>query len=148
SEHKYTGSVVILWSLMMNFLFNRDRTVQAIACLLKLNGNRMNFMRLLKLLYIADREMLAEHAYIITGDSPVAMRRGPVLENTYALIRGGGPGWDPFLKKEHYHIALIADPGHGKLSQAIERKLKEVFDRYIDKDEFDMVAETHGFPEW
>ena len=47
----------------MEFRFNFSRTLQSAAILLKLQPNRrMSYLRLLKLLYIADREMLAERA--------------------------------------------------------------------------------------
>ena len=44
----------------MTFRFHFDRALQASACLLRFDGKRMGYLRLLKLLYIADREGLAE----------------------------------------------------------------------------------------
>ena len=69
--------------------FNITKTIQASAVLLKADPNHsMSRLRLLKLLYIADRESLTERARPITGDYPVAMDHGPVLSNTYNLIKG------------------------------------------------------------
>jgi uncharacterized phage-associated protein len=132
--------------------FNPIRTLQAAAALLKMEpDHRMNYMRLLKLLYIADREMLAQHAQPITGDRAVAMKRGPVLSRTYDLIRGTqseAAPWGRYLRKEHYNVVLTEDPGEGKLSKAILQKLQEVYDRYSELDEWDMVEETHKLEEW
>src|SRR5205823_5989742 len=129
----------------MQLRFNFKRTLQATAELLRAQpAQRMNYMRLLKLLYIADREMLAEHAHPITGDQPVAMERGPVLSQTYHLILGqldGAVEWAKFVRKDHYDVVLANDPGHGQLSKAILAKLHEVSERYQDKDEWDMVEE-------
>ena len=133
----------------MEFRFNYQRTLQAVAELLKLNSvQRMNYMRLLKLLYIADREMLASHAFSITGDAIAAMERGPVLSQTYDLIRTNAVDWAQFVRKEHYEVILKKDPGHGQLSKSIRAKLAEVTERYQDKDEWDMVEETHKLEEW
>jgi uncharacterized phage-associated protein len=63
----------------MNFRFHFDRTLQASAYLLHLRKGRMSQLRLLKLLYIADREWLAESGYPITGDHARALKNGPVL---------------------------------------------------------------------
>lgn len=73
----------------MIFRFNIAKGDRASAVLLKTEpAHRMGRLRLLKLLYIADREALTERARPITGDSPVAMDNGPVLSNTYDLIKG------------------------------------------------------------
>lgn len=136
----------------MELRFNFQRTLQAVAELLKARpAQRMNYMRLLKLLYIAERELLAEHAHPLTGDQVMAMERGPVLSRTYELILGHGDGaaeWAQFVQKEHYDIHLLNDPGQGQLSKAVLAKLREVTERYQDKDEWDMVEETHKLEEW
>ena len=58
----------------MAFHFNLDKTMQAIAALLHFHGTKeMSYLRLLKILYIADRESLKETGRPITGDHVVAM---------------------------------------------------------------------------
>ena len=52
----------------MTFRFDYDKALQAAGVLLSLDGDRMERIRLLKLLYIADRELLAETGRTITGD--------------------------------------------------------------------------------
>ena len=51
----------------MHFRFNFEKTLQAAGVLMSSDGDRMEHMRLLKLMYIADREMLAETGSPITG---------------------------------------------------------------------------------
>src|SRR5262249_33867200 len=103
----------------MQFRFNFKRTLQAVAELLKAcPAQRMTYTRLLKLLYIADRELMADHAFLITGDQVLAMERGPVPSRTYNLICGQGDGateWAKFVHKEHYEVVLVSDPCHGRL---------------------------------
>ena len=45
-------------------------------------------IKLLKLMYLADRESLKMFEHSITGDRYVSMRLGPVLSKTYGLIKG------------------------------------------------------------
>jgi uncharacterized phage-associated protein len=134
------------------FRFHPEKAIQAVAFLLRRErGFRMNYMRLLKVLYIAEREILAESGQPLTGSRVIAMQRGPVLEDVLQLIRGehtAVPLWSPFLRVDHYNLEMVTDPGIGLLSRYVSRKLNEVAKRYDDLDEWGMVAVTHAFPEW
>lgn len=136
----------------VHFDFRLRATVQAAAYLLKLEPDRrMGRLRLLKLLYIADREKLAECAATITGDKVVAMRLGPVLSNTYELIRTRGssvPAWSQHISPRHLDLVLADDPGTSELCRYDRAKLKEVWERYYDVEDEDLSEITHEFTEW
>lgn len=71
------------------FAFKFDKALQAAAYLLRRETCReMNYMRLLKVLYLADRESIRESGAPITGDKIAAMERGPVLSGVFDLIKG------------------------------------------------------------
>jgi uncharacterized phage-associated protein len=136
----------------MIFRFNIAKTIQASAVLLKAEQtNRMSRLRLLKLLYISDREALTERARPITGDRPVAMDHGPVLTNTYDLIKGEdflATEWDKYIKREGRDAVLTSDPGVGDLSRYEIAKLHDVARRFQDRDDWDVAEFTHTFDEW
>src|SRR5207245_9735418 len=120
----------------MNTRFNLKQTLQAAAHLVKLQPkSRLNYTRMLKLLYIAERELLAETGSLLTADRPCAMDNGPVLSKTYNLIKERGPTdqqttWSHYLHTDGYDLVLKDDPGHGELSRVIRHKLEEVTKRY------------------
>ena len=136
------------------FRFDFEKTLQAVAVMLRSESSRrMNYMRLLKLLYICDRESIAEIGRSITGDETVAMERGPVLSHVYNLIKGlhyDSPIWDRFIEKDRYEIMLkeIRDPGTDLLNKFEIEKINEVAERHRLHDEWDMVQLTHKLPEW
>ncbi len=135
----------------MNFRFDFHNTLQASGVLLSLDANRMAYIRLLKLLYIADREWLAEAGRTITGDEAVAMRNGPVLSRVYDLIKGvasRADEWNDCIRKVDYSVELKKDPGRGKLSKGEIEKLIEVAERYRAMDDWELSEQTHEFPEW
>ncbi len=137
----------------MPFKFNYKKTIQAIATLLHQAGPSRadNYMRLIKLLYIADRESLKETGRPITGDRIVAMEQGPVLSRVLNLIKDQDVRsyeWNKFIAKENYNIHLIDEPGNDELCPYEIQKLQDIWERYHLKDEWDMVKETHTFPEW
>jgi len=48
----------------------------------------MNYLKLMKLLYLADRESMRRNGRPISGDRYVSMDHGPVLSQTLNLING------------------------------------------------------------
>jgi uncharacterized phage-associated protein len=135
----------------MKLRFDFEKSLQAAGVLLHLEEGRMPYLRLLKLLYIADREMLAESAAPITGDQAIAMKYGPVPSHIYALIRGGAArfgDWDQFIHTQGYAVKLAEDPGRGRLSRGEIEKLTEVSERYRSKDHWELSELSHDFPEW
>ena len=135
----------------MTFRFNFEKSLQAAGVLLSLDGERMERIRLLKLLYIADRELLAETGRTITGDRAVAMDHGPVLSQVYDLIKGEASRageWNHYVRTVNRAVEFRNDPGRGELSRREVEKLTEVTDRYRDVNDWSLVRATHDFPEW
>lgn len=135
----------------MELRFNFERSLQAAAYLLHLEEGKMPYIRLLRLLYIAERELLAEDATPLTGDTYKAMPFGPVLGHVYDLIKGYGDrstDWEKHVRRVGYCVKIIDDPGRGKLPRSVVDKLNEVSARYIEKDHWEVSDLTHDFPEW
>lgn len=132
--------------------FNTTRVAQASAVLLKQHANRMSRMRLLKMLYIADRECIAQTGRPISGDRAVAMKNGPVLSRTYDLIKGEdfqAPTWSKFIENVgRIDVALRSDPGVGLLSKHEIAKLQEIARRFEESDDWEVANYTHQFEEW
>jgi len=135
----------------MSKLFDHKKTLQAIGVIAKAHGNRIGAMRLLKILYITDRELLAQTARTLTNDRPVAMENGPVLSRTYDFIKQEATDsifWQEYVRKDGYMVELLLDPGIGKLSKLELLKLREVCERYHGMDDWDLSKLTHHFAEW
>lgn len=135
----------------MHFRFDYEKSLQAAGCLLELHDDRMEYVRLLKLLYIADREMMAQAGAPITGDRAVAMDHGPVLSHVYDLIKGKAARageWAHSIRTTHHWVALQHPTGRGKLNKDEVEKLQEVTERYQDDSEWEICDKTHQFPEW
>ena len=129
------------------------KTIQAICLLLQARQtDRLEYISILKLLYIADRESFAERGAPITGDLPVAMKNGPVLSAVYSLINREReqdlPLWLKYLHREDYDLEAKGDPGTDLLSRYEARKLTEVAQRYATLSWRDLVRVTHEFEEW
>ena len=135
----------------MKFRFEPLKTTQAAAHLLTLEGRVMDRMRLLKLLYIVDRELLAAKGRTLTGDRAIAMNYGPVLSHTYNLVNGkeqSPEDWNRYIRSVNKKVVLMGDPGRGELSKREIDKLEEVSSRFRDISTSGLSAFTHEFLEW
>jgi hypothetical protein len=98
---------------MIAFTFDIKKTVQVINYLLKRNRGKINYTKLIKLLYIADREALAKYDATITGDKYCSMDNGPVLSEIYNLVLGRSSlvhqqlYWDGFFRRDAYDLVLM-----------------------------------------
>jgi uncharacterized phage-associated protein len=74
---------------MLNLSFDESKATEAAAFLLSRSDQTMNYMKLIKLLYLADREALIRWGRPISTDRYVSMKHGPVLSNVLNLISFG-----------------------------------------------------------
>lgn len=137
----------------MRFHFNERKTAQAAAHLLKLSGGRLNYMQLIKLLFLADRRALVENGQPITGASMVSMNNGPVLSQVLDLVNGEGSdgSWAAYVSSpSNYEVTLNArEPDNDEMSRFELRLLGEVYARFGKMDKWDLVRWLHyNIPEW
>jgi uncharacterized phage-associated protein len=137
----------------MPFRFDQEKTLQAIGILLQCNKETKSdsYMRILKLLYMADRKSIKETGRPVTGDRFMAMERGPVLSQTYDIIKGTDScsvKWSEFVVRDSYNIRLIQTPGIGKLCKYEIELLEGLWEEFREFDEWDLVRKTHEFQEW
>ena len=136
----------------MRFVFDERRAAQAAARLLDKHGGTMPWLKLVKLLYLADRASLVEGGYPITGDRFVSLRHGPALSRVLDLIKDDCPAedsiWHGCVVRERFD-ARLASPAESKRLSDVDRDvLDSVFETYGCLKEWDVVARTHALPEW
>ena len=138
----------------MTGLFNETKATQAAARFLTLRGGRMSCIKLVKLLYLADREALLRWGLPITSDSFVSLDIGPVVSRICELMRGEpAPNsariWRKFISDpDHFEVFLLADPGSGELRAEELRLIEEIFAQHGRQDRWSLVEYTRALPEW
>lgn len=139
-------------------MFNEYKAAQMAAFFLEKRGGRMSHLKLMKLLYLADRESLARFGVPISGDSAVAMPHGPVLSMTLDLMDGNvsslRDGWDAWISTKENHEVSLAQPLESRaaldeLSDNDLSVLETVWDRFGHMDRWAIRDYTHDHcPEW
>jgi uncharacterized phage-associated protein len=138
----------------MMLVFNETKATQAAARFLTLRGGSMSYVKLVKLLYLADREALIRRSRPITTDRFVSMDIGPVVSRIYDLIRGEPPPnsvsiWRKFISDpENYEVRLLGDPGSSELSRPEQELIDEVFGQHGRQNRWTVVDYTRSLPEW
>jgi hypothetical protein len=134
------------------FPFHYGKAAQAIAALLRFEiPHRMNYYRLLKLIYIANRASLQETGRAIFGGRTIAMERGPLNSTCLDLIKGRdveSPWWSNYFRTHHFDVEMIDDPGNGELSANEIDLLNRVRSQHESQDEWELGRHTQGFEEF
>jgi uncharacterized phage-associated protein len=138
----------------MSFRFDENKALQLAAIFLNERGGEMKHLKLIKLMYLADREAIKRWGHPITGDRYVSMKYGPVLSNVLELINdeppeSGAGGWSACIVESAPHtVRLQKDPGSAALSPAEVELAHQVFDKYGRMNRWRLVDLTHKFPEY
>lgn len=132
---------------------NSQKAIQAAAALLRFEaGWKMGRMRLLKLLYLADRRCLKETGLPLLGDRAVAMDRGPLHGTIYDWIKGEGfdaREWSKHVRNSGpREVRLYGDPGNGKLSKHELDILNDISQQFVTCEDDELSDLTHGLPEY
>lgn len=128
-----------------------EKMIQAAAVLLRQHGRSMSYLRLLSLLYLADRESIRQKGWPIVGHRVVATKYGPLHGELFDLVRGEHPQtpeWSRHFDRHGYAVTLTDDPGVMRLSKHDIQVLNEIAERYRELNDWDIVESTHGFDEW
>jgi uncharacterized phage-associated protein len=134
--------------------FDQAKAAQLAGILLQMRGGRMHYMKLIKLMYLADREALLRSGHPITNDAYVSMPHGPVLSATLDLINEGpddGTPWHQLIERstDPYCVRLKARPTTDKLSEDEREIAGRVFARYGHMNRYTLRDLLHQIlPEW
>lgn len=140
----------------IRFQFNERKAIQTAAHLIHRSGGEMNYLALMKLMYLVDREALVRFGRPITGDRVVAMKHGPVLSSVYDFVchkKQDLPSslWHSFIARPMpfvYTVRFGGLPETSALSDAEVALIAEVHARHMGKSEWDLVEFTHRLKEW
>lgn len=145
---------------MIKNLFNEKKAAQAAAFFLFQARQPMSVLKLMKLLYLAERRSFERHGSPMIGDRLVSMPHGPVLSVTYNHMSGElestEGGWDSWIADRAGHDldlrdrAALKDPADLlELSDADLEILAEVWGQFGRMSQWELRDWTHdNCPEW
>jgi uncharacterized phage-associated protein len=138
----------------MNFTFDINKSLAAVGYICSRNKGKADILKLLKILYVADRTALIDWKRTITGDRFVSMDNGPVVSVVYDLIKGNARPqlqqvWSEYIDERNGNtIALKKVPDIGYLSDREIKLLGAVFEKISPMSSSQLIDWLHKLPEW
>ncbi|KPW14658.1 hypothetical protein ALO91_102273 [Pseudomonas syringae pv. aceris] len=138
-------------------VLNDQKVAQMAAFFLCRRGGTMSYLKLMKLLYLSDREAIDRFNRPISDDSMVSMEHGPVLSRTLDLMKQKIPsdGWNHWVTSptHTYDVSLkcgVTDWEElDELSRADLDVLESVWKKFGHMDRYQLRDYTHDcLPEW
>jgi uncharacterized phage-associated protein len=140
-------------------MFNERKAAQVATWFLRQSGGSMAHLKLIKLMYLAERSAMDKHGMLITGDRFVSMDQGPVPSLTLSYLNGekrnGADGWDKWISDKANHQVALQPLGQteplDELSEAEVEILSGVWTKFGDMGKWELVDYLHdanNCPEW
>jgi uncharacterized phage-associated protein len=135
--------------------FNYQKLTQALNYLAhQYSGNKVSRLKVMKLLWAADRYHIRKFGRLIGGDDYFAMPHGPV-HSTGKRIADEDLWLEEYLKysrafvrKDDYALKAISDVDNSKLSETDIEALDFAYHSFGDVDKYILRDLTHKYPEW
>jgi uncharacterized phage-associated protein len=91
-------------------MFDESKVAQMTAFFLKRSGGKMQYIKAIKLLYLAERLSLDRYHMPMSGDRLYSLPKGPIVSTTYNIIKEElpelGKAWGAWVnKKVGYYIS-------------------------------------------
>ena len=129
--------------------YNVRKAAQVAAFFAEKEGGDISVLKLVKLIYLADRESLDKYDYPLLFDQFVSMPHGPVNSITYNYISGcyESKEWNDFIVDKADHVVALNKKISAKdldeLSDAEINVLEEVWKKFGAMDKYKIRDYTH-----
>ena len=136
--------------------YNIRKAAQVAAFFANCEGGEIHVLKLVKLIYLADRASLKKYDVPILFDEIVSMPHGPVNSTTLNYINGlcESRDWDEFIADRQAHRIGLANKTFSiddcdELSDAEVSVLEDIWISFGSMDRFAIRDYTHDHcPEW
>lgn len=148
--------VATQWRGLENAMYTDRKAAQIAGYFLAKGGQRMAYLKLIKLMYLADREAMLRFGRPISDDLHCSMPHGPVLSRTLNLLDGQRESdeWSQWIRAvEDYDVALVKDATNrdvfDEISNADMAVLDAVWTRFGRMNKWELRDWTHhNCAEW
>jgi uncharacterized phage-associated protein len=130
--------------------YNSRKAAQIAAYFAIRQGGKINVLKLVKLIYLAERHFMEAHDASMLRDNLVSMDHGPVNSITLDQINGldVGDGWGEFVRgKANYDVGLanveVTVDDLDELSRAEIRSLDETWGKFGHLSKYQIRDYTH-----
>jgi uncharacterized phage-associated protein len=144
----------------LKFRFDSRRAAEAASRFTELAGGTIDIVRLMKMLYLAERRSLELYRHPMFGDRYVSMKHGPVVSHSYNLLKADPADktgernedvnlWATHFVRDGYMVRLQQRLAPAALSRADIEVINCVHEEWRVTDTWAMVEKLHkSLAEW
>jgi Protein of unknown function (DUF4065) len=129
----------------VNFPNQGKKSTQAVARLIEKSGGPTDYLRISKLIYLADRRSILERGQPIVGGHYFSMFKGPTISEFMDLVnqRSESQWREMIAPRQGNNLSLQGNPNFSALSQAELFILDAVVKEFADTDTENLVIWCH-----
>lgn len=133
------------------------KATQALNFFASKKDGKINKMKAIKLIYLADRLHLRKYGRPIVGDTYFAMKLGPVGSRAKRVAELDTMPEEAFAYAKKYikpadekkqSLVSVKPVDTDLFSQTDLECLETVYEAFSDKDQFELAELSHQYPEW
>jgi uncharacterized phage-associated protein len=139
----------------MNFPFNASKITEAAKILIQMEGGKIEVLKLIKLLYISERESFRKRGGPIYGGKYYSLPHGPITSEGLNLMDGEGLKgdqaiWDAVISpRDGNWLSVVADPEIENLSRSELGFLQKVYEEHGHRSAWELRCWCHkNIPEY
>jgi uncharacterized phage-associated protein len=136
--------------LCMTFRFNIRKATEAASLFIKMEGGKLNVMKLVKLVYLLDRISIARRGIPVVGGIYYSMRNGPVTSELLDVINAGkladdaDSSWEQYISdRDKHEVALQKDPPLDFISESEIKLIEATYKEHGAKDQWQIRDWCH-----
>jgi len=140
------AKIAVVWQISgVNFPVNEKKATDAVARLIQKSGADVDYLRISKLIYLADRKSLVKRGVPIVGGRYYSMKKGPTIGEVMDFVnRRNAPRWKEFISARKGHkLNLIGHSNFDSLSAPELEILDEVVTEHFSQSTDDLVDWCH-----
>lgn len=134
-------------------MFNELTSTAVAVKFIELNNGQINYTKLIKIMYLFEREMLRHYNRRVTYDELVNLQHGVVLSsifNRIKMINNANVYWKQYISTHGYDVFLKKDVPDLLLGLTEEetREITLLDEKYKEYNFGQMIDEVHKLVEW
>lgn len=129
----------------MNFPNVERKATDAVARLIEKCGGEADYLRIIKLIYLADRKSILTRGIPIVGGRYFSMKRGPVIGEVMGFVNcRNAPRWKGFISARKGNVInLTAIPKYESLTESELEILDSVVKEHTTRSTDELVTWCH-----
>jgi uncharacterized phage-associated protein len=126
--------------------FSEEKTVEVAAFFLSKCSNSLTIKKLMKLMYLAERQSITDYGELLVGDNPVSLPQGPVLSRTYDIAKANSNNalWNKHIARNGMLVELNKGVENRHLSRADFKVLDKTWNTFGHLSPQELTDLTHN----